>query len=81
MTREERKNAMEKFILGLLFEFDIPQEKKQDTAAKISTDIFGYMISNDYQTFQKMALGHLSEFADKIEKGQMISISKKIAHF
>lgn len=81
MTREERKNAMKIYIVGLLFEFDIPQEEKQEISSKITTDIFGYTISNDRHTFQKMALGYLSEFADKIEKSQMISISQKIAFF
>ena len=81
MGKEERKKAMQNFILGLLFEFDIQKENKQEVAKGISEDIIGYHVINDKDTFQKVALGHLSQFSDAIDDKQMIAISKKIAHF
>lgn len=78
--RDIRKEATKKFILGLLFEVDVPKEQKEKTAQDIVTSIFesGCWDKNE---FQKVALGYLYEYAGKVPNDQLVAMSVKIKTF
>jgi hypothetical protein len=78
--KRDRVQATEKYIIGLLFEIESPQEEKEKVAKEISEDIFGQCVWSK-PNFQKIALGHLTFFAGKIPNEQLVAISKKIAFF
>mgnify|MGYP001605837334 CR=1 FL=1 len=78
--REIRKKSTEKFILGLLFEVDAPKEQKEKTAREITTAIFESGCW-DKAEFQKMTLGYLCQFSEKIPNEQLVAMSVKIARY
>lgn len=78
--REIRRRATEKFILGLLFEIDVPREEKEKTAQDISTAIFESGCW-DKEEFQKVALGYLSQYAEKVPGEQLVAMSIKIRKY
>lgn len=78
--REDRKKTFERFVIGTLFEFEIKKDDKEQMAKEITEAICEHGI-HDRNEFQKIALGYLSSFDEKIPRDQMVAISKKIAGF